>query len=76
MKAKTSITLSPALLQAIDDWAGGYRSRSELIEEAVRHYLGLLERYRNERRDREIIDRNATRLNREAAETLDFQVPL
>jgi metal-responsive CopG/Arc/MetJ family transcriptional regulator len=76
MKAKTSITLSPALMQAIDDWSGDYRSRSELIEEAVKHYLTLLQRYRSECRDREIIDRNAARLNREAAKVLDFQAPL
>jgi hypothetical protein len=38
--------------------------------------LGLLDRLESEERDRcdiEIIDRNADRLNREAADTLEYQ---
>jgi len=75
MKVKTSITLSIGLLDAIDRRTD-YASRSEFIELAVRRLLAELERNEVERRDLQIINRNADKLNAEAEDTLAYQVPL
>jgi len=59
MKIKTSITLSEEILEAIDLHIGEYRSRSEFLETAVRQFIGQLAREKAERRDLEIINRDA-----------------
>jgi hypothetical protein len=46
---------------------------SILLERATRAYLVRLESVERDRRDIEIINRNADRLNREAADTLEYQ---
>ena len=74
MKVKTSITLSEELLQAMSARAGDYKNRSDLIEKAVWTFLAQLTRQEQNDRDLEIINRHAARLNREAAEVLDYQV--
>ena len=48
-------------------------NRSALLERAARAYLARLEIEERDRRDIEIIDRNADRMNREAADTLGYQ---
>jgi len=74
MKIKTSITLAEDILAVIDrqvhDEAG---NRSEFIERAVRAYLGQLERERRDRRDLDLLNRHAERLNRETADVLEYQ---
>ena len=76
MKIKTSVTLSDALLAEIDRHAGKSVNRSEFIETAVRSYLAALVRKHQNLRDLAIINRRAARLNREAADVLDYQIPL
>jgi hypothetical protein len=49
------------------------KNRSALLERAAVAYLADLERQARDRRDLEIIDRNANRLNREAFDTLGYQ---
>ncbi len=39
MKAKTSVTLSGALLHGIEEHAGDFRSRSEFVEAAVKYFI-------------------------------------
>jgi metal-responsive CopG/Arc/MetJ family transcriptional regulator len=73
MKVKTSITLSAGLVSTIDRHMAGFKNRSDFIERATRHYLEQLARNERDRRDREILDRRADRLNREAADVLEFQ---
>jgi TFIIF-interacting CTD phosphatase-like protein len=46
---------------------------SILLERATRAHLVRLESVERDRRDIEIINRNADRLNREAADTLEYQ---
>lgn len=75
MKVKTSITLSDDLLSKIDRNLGEYKSRSDFLETAAKNYLSQKERIKNERRDREIIDRKAAAMNKEAEAVLEFQVP-
>jgi metal-responsive CopG/Arc/MetJ family transcriptional regulator len=70
MRRKTSITLPPELLERLDRVD---RNRSALLERAAEAYLKALARQERDRRDIAIIDRNADRLNREAADVLDYQ---
>lgn len=70
MRVKTSITLPEALLSRLDRVD---KNRSALLERAAEAYLARLEREQRDRRDLEIIGRNATRLNREARDTLEYQ---
>ena len=70
VRVKTSITLPAELIDQLDRID---KNRSALLERAARAYLGHLERENRDRRDLEIINRNADRLNREAMDTLDYQ---
>ena len=70
MRVKTSITLPKELLGRLDRVDN---NRSALLERAALVYLAQLERQVRDRRDIEIIDRNAERLNREAMDTLQYQ---
>jgi metal-responsive CopG/Arc/MetJ family transcriptional regulator len=74
MKIKTSITLSDDLLTKIDRNLGNFKNRSNFIENAAKSYLSQLARSENDKRDREIIDRKAAAMNKEAEAVLDFQV--
>jgi hypothetical protein len=49
------------------------KNHSALLERAALAYLAHLEREARDRRDLEIINRNADRLNEEAADTLGYQ---
>ena len=68
MRIKTSITLPEELLRRLDRIDS---NRSALLERAAAAYLAHLERQQRDRRDVEIINRNAARLNREAKDTLE-----
>jgi len=73
-KIKTSVTLPRELLSAVDDLLGERSKRSEFIEKALRAYVAELAGRRRAARDVEIINANADKINREALETLDYQV--
>ena len=70
MRVKTSITLPADLLGQLDRLD---KNRSALIERAARAYLAHLASEERDRRDLEIINRNADRLNREAMDSLEYQ---
>ncbi len=76
MKVKTSITLSNEVMESIDQYIGEYRSRSEFLETAARKYIAQLVRKEVDRRDIEIINRNADSLNAEALDVLSYQLPI
>lgn len=76
MKVKTSITLSRVVLDGIDRHRDEFSSRSEFMETAARGLLLRLARTDRERRDLEIINERADKLNAEAADVLAYQVPL
>ena len=76
MKSKTSITLSQGLLKGMDEFLVNFKSRSDFIEVAVRHFIAHLSRERTERRDLEIINLHADTLNEEAKDVLDYQTHL
>lgn len=73
-KVMTSIALSEDVLARIDRHHGEFRSRSEFLECAARAYLAHLARTEAERRDLEIINRDAVALNAEAEDVLAYQV--
>jgi predicted transcriptional regulator len=76
MKQKTSITLSPETIRAIDDVAGKTSNRSRVIEMAVLEFLERRKRRLREARDLEILDAAADELNREVEDVLDYQAEL
>jgi metal-responsive CopG/Arc/MetJ family transcriptional regulator len=73
MRVKTTITLPRELLGRLDRVD---KNRSALLERAALDYLARLENEKRDRRDLEIINRNAGRLNREAMDTLEYQMPI
>ena len=70
MRVKTSITLPSELLGRLDRVDP---NRSALLERAAEAYLKNLAAEERNRRDIAIIDKHAERLNREAADVLDYQ---
>ena len=70
VRVKTSITLPKGLLNRLDRVD---KNRSALLERAALSYLTQMERQARDRRDIEIIDHNAERLNLEAMDTLEYQ---
>ena len=70
VRVKTSITLPAELVARLDRVD---KNRSALLEQAALAYLAQRERRARDRKDIEIIDRNASRLNREAMDALDYQ---
>ena len=76
MKQKTSITLSPETIRAIDEVAGETSNRSRVIEMAVLEFLERRKRRLREARDLEILDAAADELNREVEDVLDYQAEL
>jgi metal-responsive CopG/Arc/MetJ family transcriptional regulator len=70
VRVKTSITLPEDLLDRLDRVS---KNRSALLERAALAWLTHLERQLLDRKDLEIIDRHADRLNREAMDVLGYQ---
>jgi metal-responsive CopG/Arc/MetJ family transcriptional regulator len=76
MKSKTSITLSQHLCEGMDEFLANFKSRSDFIEAAIRHFIGHLNRERTDRRDLEVFNDRADALNEEAKDVLNYQVHL
>jgi len=76
MKVKTSVTLSPETLLAIDEIAGELLNRSRVIEQAVLEFIERRRRADRDARDLEILNRSADVLNEEVEDILAYQVEL
>ena len=76
MKVKTSITLSEDLLEALEAVVDDYKNRSDLIEQALRLFLQKKAQQLREEKDLKILNQKANELNREAEDTLSYQVDL
>jgi len=70
MKVKTSVTLPSTLLEEIDRLNS---NRSAFFEQAARLYLAQSAKHDRDAKDAAILERNAERLNREAADVLEYQ---
>jgi len=73
MRVKTSVTIDERVLRAIDKTTTRARSRSRVIEEAVREFLARRERAVRESRDLAILNESADALNREMEDVLAYQ---
>jgi metal-responsive CopG/Arc/MetJ family transcriptional regulator len=76
MKVKTSITLSEELIQSIDELFGRQKNRSEFIERAVGDYIKRQTEEKRDLKDLDILNKKADKLNREAADVLQYQIDL
>lgn len=76
MKVKTSVTLSTAVVKAVDRMARKGESRSRAIERLLEDGIAALERRAADERDRRLIDENAEALNAETADVLTYQVDM
>jgi metal-responsive CopG/Arc/MetJ family transcriptional regulator len=70
MKVKTSVTLSSELLERIDKVN---TNRSLFLERAALLYLEKTAKSERDAKDAMILNRRAARLNREAADVLEYQ---
>jgi len=73
MREKTSVTLSPATLAAIDRLAGKKYSRSAFIERVLQSYVRQRERTQAHARDLTRLNELSERLNAEAADVMEYQ---
>lgn len=70
MRVKTSVTLPDDLLDEIDRISN---NRSSFLEQAARQSLSQAAKASRDARDAAIIEKNADRLNEEAADVLEYQ---
>ena len=73
MKIETTVALSEDLIAALDSRSEGPQDRSAIVEAALRAYLAWPQRG-EDAADLEIINSQATELNEEAADVLEYQV--
>jgi metal-responsive CopG/Arc/MetJ family transcriptional regulator len=66
-----AVTIDEPTIKRVDritaDEASPWKSRSEVIRQAVQQFITHLERVAEEEREREIFSRHRVRLNRQAA---------
>jgi metal-responsive CopG/Arc/MetJ family transcriptional regulator len=70
MRVKTSVTLPSTLLEEIDRLSA---NRSAFLEQAANLYLAQNAKRDRNAKDAAILEKNAERLNREAADVLEYQ---
>ncbi len=75
MKVKTSVTLEKGVLKEISALRGE-KSRSEFIEGAVTEQIKRMRKQARDRREIDLINKNATTLNKEADDALSYQIGL
>ncbi len=73
MRVRTSVTLPKELLIKVDALAGKKHKRSAIVESALRDYVTKENRNELNKRDIEIINKNADLINKQVKETLSFQ---
>jgi metal-responsive CopG/Arc/MetJ family transcriptional regulator len=71
MKVRTSVTISSKLLVQLNELAG--KRRSEIIETALQEYFKKNSRQERDKREFEIINKNADLISNQALETLEYQ---
>ena len=73
MKIRTTITLPEELLAKVDKLAGAKRRRSKVVESALIAYVAQERSGSLNKRDLRILNEHAEKLNKEAAEVLEYQ---
>jgi metal-responsive CopG/Arc/MetJ family transcriptional regulator len=74
MKQKTSITLSPETLEAVDRLTGAGSNRSRVIEQAVLEFIRRQEKMERDQRELASLNAIADDLNEEMEDVLTYQV--
>jgi metal-responsive CopG/Arc/MetJ family transcriptional regulator len=74
-KTKKSVSLSNSLLQELS-LHNRDRNISQFIETALIYYINELKKQERRQRDKDIINANAKRFNKQAEENLQFQAAL
>ena len=72
MRKKTSVSLDPAVWEAMEPLVGT-GNRSEFVEEAIREHVKRRQKEAREERDRVLLDRMGARHEHEARDVLGFQ---
>lgn len=75
MKVRTSVTLTQELIDAVED-AAGASSFSAFIEDATWQAIRRQRRQERDAHDAAIYAKYADEFNREALETLDYQIDI
>ncbi len=73
MRVRTSITLPEELLVKVDKLAGAKNRRSKIVESALVAYVAKETPRRLNKRDIDILNANAEKLNKEALDVLEYQ---
>ncbi len=73
MRVRTSVTLPKDLLIKVDALAGKKHKRSAIVESALRDFVQKKTRTERDKRELEIINTNADKLNEEALDVLEYQ---
>jgi metal-responsive CopG/Arc/MetJ family transcriptional regulator len=73
MKTKTSVTLSNEILAQLNNITS-VGNRSDFVEKALWRYIELLQREKRNQDDLNIINKVSASLNKEAEDTLLYQV--
>lgn len=76
MSVRMSVVLPDDLVQTVTILSHQYKSRSALVEMALRRFISHLRREEQQQRDIEIINRYADQLNAETEDALHYQIPL
>lgn len=76
MKVKTSIILSSDLLEGLDAFGKEFKNRSEAIGHAIQFFIQAKKAKKREARDFKILNKKTSILNREADDTLEYQIDL
>ncbi len=73
MRVRTSVTLPKELLVKVDALAGKKYKRSAIVESALRDFVQKETRTECDKRELEIINANADKMNEEALDVLEYQ---
>ena len=73
MRVRTSVTLPKELLIKVDALTGKTRKRSSVVESALIEYVAKEKPKKLNAREIQIINENAEKLNKEAADVLEYQ---
>ena len=76
MDVKLSITLPEELVATMNVLSQSYKSQSQFVEMAIRLLITEIKREEQNKKDLELINRNAERLNQEMHDALEYQIPL
>lgn len=73
---KLSIVLPEDLVEMMNIFSQPYKNQSQFIEKAIQQFIANIKQEEQHRRDLELINHHADRLNQEMHDALEYQMPL